>query len=318
MTDPLVTIVVPAFRRTEYLPQALAAALAQTRGDFEIIVSDDGPTPEIARIAASFRDPRIRYRSNARNLGIALNHQAAFREARGRFIANLDDDDLWEPTFLEKLVPPLETDAAVNVSFCDHHLIDAHGRLLPELTEASSRRYRRMALAPGRHQPFIEMAVVHQALPMAMAAVFRKSILDNAEFPRRIGGCYDHWLAYLATRDGGAVYYVPERLTRYRIHKGAGSYTRGVQNLRNAIYVRTRFANDPQLARYRRTMKNGVGVYYGKMALLLLAQGERRKARIVEKRAYSLLNRPRNILALLMNAAPLWWHRAGKKSSPAG
>ena len=165
MIDPLVTIIVCAYQRITYLPQALASARAQTFQDFEIIISDDGPSEAIEEVVHSYRDPRLHYRQNGKNLGIALNHAAAFHEARGKYLANLDDDDLWEPEFLAKLIAPLEADPDLVVAFCDHHLIDQNGKLLRRLTDSNSHRYRRSTLAPGRHQPFLEMAVVHEAIP---------------------------------------------------------------------------------------------------------------------------------------------------------
>jgi glycosyltransferase involved in cell wall biosynthesis len=302
MNDPVVTIVIPVHHRIDYLGEALSSALAQTFGDFEVIVSDDGPSPEVARFVATFDDPRIRYRHNGRNLGIALNHLAAFREARGQYIANLHDDDIWDPSFLAKLVPPLEADPTIAVAFCEHDLIDAAGQVLAEATERNARTYRRRELAPGRHQPFTEMAVVYEAIPMAMAAVFRKSILNHALYPAGIGGCYDHWLSYLATRDNRAVFYIPQHLTRYRVHARSGSFQRGWRNLRNAIFVRGRFLNDPALASYFPEIANSQGVCYGKLALIFIDQKAYHRAWIVEKKAFALLQHPKNIVGLLKNS----------------
>jgi glycosyltransferase involved in cell wall biosynthesis len=296
-----VTVVVPTFRRLTFLSEALASALNQTFRDFELIVTDDGDSPEIARIAASFADPRIRYRSNPRPLGIAMNHYAAFLEARGACLANLHDDDVWEPDFLSELLPPLESDPSVAVAFCDHHLMDEQGRLLPERTRQNTRIYRRNSLAAGRHQPFLEMAVLHESIPISMGAVFRKSILDGADYPPRIGGSYDHWLAYLAARNGQAAYYVPQRLTRYRLHAGSGTIMRGISNFNDNLYVRSRFLKEPSLAPWRKSLSNNLGVTYGKLALFFLEQKHFRRAWIVEKRAFALMNRPKNFLGLLMN-----------------
>lgn len=301
MQAPAVTIVTPVFRRLNYLEESLESALAQTYRDFEIIVTDDGPSPEIAKRVDSYRDPRIRYRHNGRNLGIAMNHLAAYREARGRYITNLDDDDYWKPDFLEKLVPPLEADPTLAVAFCDHYLIDetGHVHLIP--SRKNSRFYRREDLAPGRHQPFTEMAVVYEAIPMAMGSVFRKSLLDDAPYPPNIGGSYDYWLSYLATRTGQAAYYVPERLSYYRVHRQSGSLTRGWRNYRNAIYVRSQFLKDPRLAPYHAAIRNSLGVCYGKLALLYWDRQSFRRSRIIRKRAFSLLNQPRTILGLAKN-----------------
>jgi len=301
MKDPIVTIIVPAYRRLHYLREAVASALKQTYQDFEIILSDDSASDEIAHYAASLGDARVRYRRNPKNLGIARNNFAAISEARGRYIASLHDDDMWEPEFLAKLVPPLEADSEISVAFCDHHLIDEQGNLLPERTESCSRLFGRDILKPGRHQPFIRPAVVDMTIPMAMAAIFRKSMLENAEIPHRIGGSYDYWLAYLAVKDGQACFYVPQRLTRYRVHENSGSNTRGMRNLHDAIYVRKKILSAPVVAPYRKNLENELGVFYGKMALQFLAHRSFRRGRIFLRRAFSLLNRPKSMAALVAN-----------------
>ena len=302
MKDPTVTVVVPAYQRLRYLQEALPSALNQTYRDFELIISDDGSSDEIARYAASLGDSRIRYRRNGENLGVAMNNFAAFSEAKGKYIASLHDDDIWESGFLEALVPPLEADDEMTVAFCDHHVIDAQSRLTPRLADQGSRFYKRHLLKPGRHQPFLKPAVVDLAIPMVMGAVFRKSILEGAVYPKRIGGSYDHWLAYLAVKDGGAVYYVPQRLSRYRVHGNSGTALRGVRNLRDAIYVRRKFLDDANLVPYRESIRNGLGVLYGKMALYYLSRHSFRRGRIFLKQAFSLMNRPKNMLALAVNA----------------
>src|SRR5476651_2791644 len=104
MKEPTVTIVVPAYRRLPYLQEALLSALRQTYRDFELIVSDDSSSDEIASYVASLGDSRIRYRRNPKNFGIAMNNYAAFSEAKGKYIASLHDDDAWEPGFLDALV----------------------------------------------------------------------------------------------------------------------------------------------------------------------------------------------------------------------
>jgi glycosyltransferase involved in cell wall biosynthesis len=303
MKEPTVTIVVPAYRRLDYLRQAVPSALNQTYPDFELIISDDGASDEIAAYAGSLGDARVRYRRNDRNLGIAMNNFAAFSEARGRYIASLHDDDLWEPGFLEALVPPMDADAEITVAFCDHHIIDDVGRQLPKRADQSMRFYRRDRLKTGRYQPFLREAVIDLTIPMAMSALFRKSILEGAPYPPRIGGSYDHWLAYLAVRGGRPCYYVARRLTRYRVHGQMSTASRGVRNYRDPIYVWRKFLHEAELAPWRKSIENGLGVLYGKMALHYLSRRSFRRGRIFLGQAFSLLNRPKNMLALAVNAA---------------
>lgn len=301
MNEPTVTIIVPTYRRLLFLREALTGVLRQTYRDFELIVSDDGASDEIADYVASLKDPRIRYRRNERNLGIALNNLAAFREARGKYIASLHDDDIWEPDFLAVLVPLLEADPEVTVAFCDHYIIDALGNLLSDKTDFNTRFFRRNSLNPGRHQPFYRAALVHQSIPMVMAAVFRRSILDGAEYPPHMGGSYDYWLAYLAARGGKACHYVSRRLTRYRFHAGSGTAARQVRNIREQAYVRRRFLALPELAPYEGEMRNNLGVLYGKLALYYFERRSYRRGRVVLKKAFSLLNSGKNMAALAIN-----------------
>ena len=302
MKSPTVTVVVPAYQRLRYLQEALRSAIGQTYADFELIVSDDGASDEIADYIASLGDPRLRYRRNQHNLGIAMNNLAAFSEARGKYIASLHDDDIWEPGFLEALVPPLEADDEISVAFCDHHVIDGEGRVLPEVEDWIMRTFRRDVLVPGRHQPFLKPAVVNLSIPMVMGAVFRKSILQDAEYPKRIGGSYDLWLAYLAVKNGQACYYVPRSLTRYRDHDESGTSQRGIRNFQNAIYVRRRFFRDARLAPWRAEISHQLGMFYGKMALYYLSRRSWRRGGILLRKAFSLMNRPKNKLALVINA----------------
>ncbi len=140
---------------------------------------------------------------------------------------------------------------------------------------------------------------------MAMAAVFRRDILDGAPFSPRVGGCYDQWLAYLAARGGGAAFYVPERLTRYRLHAGSGSATRGLRNLRDAVYVRSRFLRDRAVAAapFAGRVRESLGVHYGRMALRLFARGNRRAGWVVWRRALGLISRVHPRVGLVVRTA---------------
>lgn len=217
---PLISVVIPTFNRPHYLREAIASALAQTYPHIEVLVRDNASDDETRQVVRSFGDPRIQYHRNEFNVGPTRNVIAGCVESRGKYIANLHDDDVWEPTFLEKLVEPLEENPAVAISFCDHHIIDHAGQLDPEMTRKNTHHWKRDRLAPGLHQPLHRLAVVDLSIPLSMAAVIRKDAIDWNDIPD-LPSCYDVWLMYLVSRDGQAGYYVPERLTRYRVHAGS-------------------------------------------------------------------------------------------------
>ena len=113
---PRVSVVLPCFNAAEYLPRALASLRAQTLGDIEIIVVDDGSSDPatIAYLDALPGDIRLlrqenRGLSGARNAGIAA--------ARGTYVTPLDCDDWLEPDFLEKTVAALEDNPGAGFAF---------------------------------------------------------------------------------------------------------------------------------------------------------------------------------------------------------
>ena len=105
MTLP-VSICVPTYNGTRYLKRCLDSALAQTFEDFELVIVDDGSTdatPEIVRHYSS-RDPRIRVWRNARNLGLVRNWNRCVELASGEWVKFLFQDDLLEPSCLERML----------------------------------------------------------------------------------------------------------------------------------------------------------------------------------------------------------------------
>ncbi|HLI49129.1 MAG TPA: glycosyltransferase family 2 protein [Chthonomonas sp.] len=151
----LVSIITPTYNRTGYLVEALASALHQTYAHFEIIVADDASTEDVRAVLERFHDSRIRYRRNATHLGQYGNVVAALAQVRGEFFTFLHDDDRWEPDFLAKVLPPLQQDRDITVSFSDHYVMDEHGVVNLSLTERLTRQYGRKQLAAGLHRPFM-------------------------------------------------------------------------------------------------------------------------------------------------------------------
>jgi glycosyltransferase involved in cell wall biosynthesis len=83
--------VIPTYGRPEFLAEALASVLAQTYADFECVVVDDA-SPEPAVLPD---DPRVRLVRRERNGGPPAARNTGIDNARGRYIAFLDDDDVW-------------------------------------------------------------------------------------------------------------------------------------------------------------------------------------------------------------------------------
>ncbi|MBJ7612784.1 MAG: glycosyltransferase family 2 protein [Candidatus Dormibacteraeota bacterium] len=255
---PLVSVVTTTYRRTRYLEEALSSAVRQTCEDLEVIVSDDGDgegaEEDVRAIVSRVGDSRIRYRRNGRRLGVAMNTLAASREARGRYVAYLNDDDSWEPEFLATLLPHIEDQPELSVVFADHSIMTGDGSVDPRLSDLSTRRFGRDRLQPGVHRPFERLALVDRSVPIVMSALVRRSAIDWDDFPSEIGPAYDLWLAYLACRTGLGAHYEPRRLTRYRAHQQAQTQAARVAHGQGIAYCYRRFLEDPRLGALRKEL----------------------------------------------------------------
>ncbi len=110
-TEPLVSIVLPTWNRAGLIERAVQGVLQQTYQNFELLLVDDGSTDNtqsvVEHILAENPDPRVLYIRLPQHLGGAQARNIALRQAHGEFIASQDDDDEWDPTFLEKQVTRL-------------------------------------------------------------------------------------------------------------------------------------------------------------------------------------------------------------------
>lgn len=105
VAEPFFSVVIPTYRRPALLREAIDSVLAQTCGDFELIVVDDDPALSAREALAGIVDHRVRYVENDHRRGGAGTRNAGIERATGKWVAFLDDDDVWLP---EKLARQLE------------------------------------------------------------------------------------------------------------------------------------------------------------------------------------------------------------------
>lgn len=114
-TNPTVSVIMTVYNGEKYLVQAIQSVQAQTWTDFEVLIVDDGSTDQSSTILAqASEDPRITVITQPR-CGRARALNIAWNRACGKYIANLDADDLAEPERLEKQVAFLEANPDVGL-----------------------------------------------------------------------------------------------------------------------------------------------------------------------------------------------------------
>ena len=128
---PMFSIVVPAFNTPQrYLEPLVDSLLAQTFGDFELLLADASTDPDAARrvAAVSERDPRIRYIRLDENGGISRNTNAGIDAATGSFVVFVDHDDTLAPQALNEVAAYLLENPATEIVYTDEDKITDDGR----------------------------------------------------------------------------------------------------------------------------------------------------------------------------------------------
>lgn len=125
----LVSIIMPSYNTAQYIGESISSVLNQTYSNWELIIVDDCSTDNTDEIITAIKDKRIRYLKNEKNSGAAVSRNRALREAKGKWIAFLDSDDLWDKDKLEKQIKFME-ESDYKFTYTDYR-IKLNGKWLP-------------------------------------------------------------------------------------------------------------------------------------------------------------------------------------------
>jgi glycosyltransferase involved in cell wall biosynthesis len=128
----LVSVILPTYDRAHQLAGAVDSVLAQTHGELELIVVDDGSTDDTRDVVAQRcgSDPRVVY-VRQENAGVARARNTGLERARGEAIAFLDSDDAWRPWKLALQLACLQRAPRAGMIWTDMDAVDASGNLVP-------------------------------------------------------------------------------------------------------------------------------------------------------------------------------------------
>lgn len=135
MRDELVSIIMPSYNTGKYIVSSIKSVLAQTYQNWELLIVDDCSTDNTYNLVKELlKDNRIHYLRNEKNSGAAISRNRALKEARGRWIAFLDSDDLWMPQKLERQIDFMRKNG-YSFTYTDYN-IQLNGKWLPYIFTA--------------------------------------------------------------------------------------------------------------------------------------------------------------------------------------
>lgn len=217
--QPLVSVCLPVFNGARFIESALRSLLAQTYGNFEAIVSDDGSSDGTRAIVEKFArsDGRIRLLEPCPRQGLFQNYNRCFEAARGPLIKPFAQDDLLSANFIETAVSVLNTYPSVSLVSVARECIDDDGRTI------HGARPKQAIEVVRKSEPIPGNAVIKQSvLPVVnfigepSAVMFRRSRIGKGFDPRfhHLGDlCL--WLQILSD---SVYFFHPEALCKFRLH----------------------------------------------------------------------------------------------------
>lgn len=227
MGAPAVSVVVPTFNRVGMLRQSLAAILAQTWRDFEIVVVDNMSEDGTQDYVRSLAPAPVRYLRNPNNGVIAVNRNLGVRAARGRYVAFCDDDDLWRADKLARQMALMQARPEVALCYTAAEYFIDGGR--------SWQRGVRNAVREDHFRHLLSRNFISNS-----SVLIRKDVLDELgplNVDPDVKGCedYEYWLR-VSYRHPIAC--IAEPLLRYRIHPDAISVSRTRETARSIRVVK--------------------------------------------------------------------------------
>ena len=142
--NPLASVVTPIYNRAQFIGKAIESVQRQTFTDWEYVIVDNGSTDNTREVVKEYaaRDSRVRLIEYNRNV-IAESLNVGVRNARGKYIAQLDSDDEYLPHTLEKMTSALEHNPTWGLAISYYELMDEAGNTLPEFGIVKHERYNR-------------------------------------------------------------------------------------------------------------------------------------------------------------------------------
>lgn len=207
--QPTVSVIMPTYNRAKYLKKAIKSVLNQTFLDFEIIVINNFSTDETLDVVQSFNDNRIKI-INFNNDGIiAKSRNKGILHSTGKYIAFLDDDDLWCFNKLELQIQYLELNKEFDLVYSRAVIIDEfdnkQGLLIDPEDSKTGYIFKELL-----HNNFISILTV-----LVKKSVFDEVGLFNEEYNARAAEDYELWLRIAINSKFG---FINNTLALYRMH----------------------------------------------------------------------------------------------------
>ena len=234
-----VSVIVPSYNCGHFIAEAIDSILAQSLQTEQIIIVDDGSTDDTGQVVRRYADPRIHY-IRQENAGVAAARNAGLTAARCEYIAFLNADDRWLPTFVARTHGFLAEDPALACVFANFVRFDhATGKVLSHQFQHYPELRRPILLrdAPNAHgripreKAFSALVACGEIPAHLQVMMFRRSVIETARFDQSLRAGDDTNFVLKTFLLGGVVF-TDEVLAEVREHESTAASDSGEMAVR--------------------------------------------------------------------------------------
>ena len=213
----MISVAMATYNGQDYIKEQLISILNQNKKVDEIVICDDCSTDNtiniIKIIKNKFENFNIRLFVNEKNMGYKINFKQALSYCRGKYIFLCDQDDIWLPNKVEKMVGIMELNKNIKVLASSYELIDSKG----DITKSNTSLYKHNVKQNTLKKISFEELVVGNSF-QGCSLCIRSEI--NDKFQNHFNEYFHHdWLLNIYASEVDGMYFYNEALFQYRIHE---------------------------------------------------------------------------------------------------
>lgn len=234
MDIPTISVVIPSYNHEKYVKETIESVLNQTFQDFEIIITDDGSKDNTVNEIKKYSDPRIKLFVFEENQGACKTLNNCINHSKGKYIAVLSSDDVWELDKLEKQLKFLKNHPEIDAVFTKAKIINEFGS---SYTDKKHPYYTIFEQTNRSKYEWIRFFFFNGNCLCHPSLLIKKSVYDEV-------GLYNENLANLPDFDMWTrvclklnIYILDEKLVKFRVRDNDAN----ISSLKPTTHIRSRF-----------------------------------------------------------------------------
>lgn len=213
-----ISIITASYNYENYIKETVQSVLSQTYNDWEMIIVDDCSTDNSIDVIKSYNDDRIKLFVNEKNLGLKETLKRGIKEASSDWIVFLESDDVLAPDYLAKKVEIAQKYNDINLIFNDCEFFGNEERV--KAFEHALKKTRSLLQNQSYPKKMLYDFYQSNKIFTFSSVMAKRSHLLKVNFNPKLDYLID-WHLWIQLSSLGKFYYLPEKLTKWRLHKNS-------------------------------------------------------------------------------------------------